>query len=141
MSGSGFVVLSNRDLLELNVFGFLSRALSALKLPFGSFDITQFYGPFKIGEGNVSFPRLSMEGPVMRIRGFASYDFLEDNLQANLTAIPFAGISTPIISSIVKVINPLTSVATIKLRGKLSDPEMGVSINPMNIFDREKKDR
>ena len=141
VSGSGFVVLSNRDLLELNVFGFLSRALSALKLPFGSFDITQFYGPFKIGEGNVSFPRLSMEGPVMRIRGFASYDFLEDNLQANLTAIPFAGISTPIISSIVKVINPLTSVATIKLRGKLSDPEMGVSINPMNIFDREKKDR
>ena len=48
VSGSGFVVLSNRDLLELNVFGFLSRALSALKLPFGSFDITQFYGPFKI---------------------------------------------------------------------------------------------
>lgn len=141
VSGSGFVVLANRDLLELNVFGFLSRALSALKLPFGSFDITQFYGPFKIGEGKVSFPSLSMEGPVMRIRGFASYDFLADNLQANLTAIPFAGISTPIISSIVKVINPLTSVATIKLRGRLSDPEVGVSINPLNIFDREKKDR
>ena len=132
--GRGKVELINEDLLELNIFGMLSRALSAVKLPFGSFDLTKFTGVFSIGSGEVEFPKLEITGPVMLVSGSAAYNFMLDNLRATLTASPFEGVQTPIISNIVSVINPIANVATIRLSGKLADPKYGVSINPLKIF-------
>ena len=51
--GGGYVNLENSDLIKLNLFGVLSRALSAMKLPFGStlLDLLIFYLVFRFFGG------------------------------------------------------------------------------------------
>lgn len=139
IKGNGYVTLINKDLIELNLFGLLSRALSAVKLPFGSFDLTTFSSPFSIAAGEVKFSKIEIGGPVMSIRGAANYNFIKDDLSAALTVIPFAGVQMPIISSLVSLVNPISNVAGIKISGSLSDPKFGISINPLNMFDGDKK--
>lgn len=96
--GGGYVNLENSDLIKLNLFGVLSRALSAMKLPFGSFDITYAYSPFEISGGAVKFPKLEMGGPVMQIKGAAAYNFVGDDIDASLSIRPFGGLTMPIVS-------------------------------------------
>ena len=138
-SGGGYVNLENKDLIKLNLFGALSRATAALRLPFGSFDITYAHSNFAITDGVVSFPHLEMGGPVMQIKGAANYDFMKDDIGATLAIIPFGGITTPIISNVVSVINPITNTVQATVDGKISDPKIGLKLNPVNIIQSEKK--
>jgi len=137
IKGSGYAALENADLVKLHLFGVLSRALSSLKLPLGSFDITYAQSPFEIGAGSVKFPKLEMGGPVMQIRGAAGYDFVKDDIDASLAVIPFGGLTNPIFSSVASLVNPLASAVQVKLDGSLDDPKVGVSVKPANIIKSE----
>lgn len=136
--GGGYVNLENSDLIKLNLFGVLSRALSAMKLPFGSFDITYAYSPFEISGGAVKFPKLEMGGPVMQIKGAAAYNFVGDDIDASLSIRPFGGLTMPIVSSVISIINPLTKTVEVTIDGKISDPKVGVNLNPINILQSDK---
>ena len=136
--GGGYANVENAELIKLNLFGAVSRALSAMRLPFGSFDITYAYSPFEISDGTVKFTKLEMGGPVMRIKGAAAYNFVEDDIDASLTIRPFGGLTTPIVSSVVSIINPLTNAVQVSLDGSLSDPEVGVNVNPIKMLKSEK---
>lgn len=137
--GAGYAVLENKDLIKLHLFGMLSRALSAVSLPFGSFNLTYAQSPFEIANGTVKFSKLEMGGPVMQIKGGANYNFIDDNLDSTLAIIPFGGISTPVVSSVVSLINPLTSTVQVHLEGALADPKIGVKVNPINAIRSEEK--
>lgn len=136
--GGGYVNLENSDLIKLNLFGVLSRALSAMKLPFGSFDITYAYSPFEISGGAVKFSKLEMGGPVMQIKGAAAYNFVGDDIDASLSIRPFGGLTMPIVSSVISIINPLTKTVEVTIDGKISDPKVGVNLNPINILQSDK---
>lgn len=136
--GSGYVSLENSDLIRLNLFGVLSRALSAMRLPFGSFDITYAYSPFEVGGGAVKFPKLEMGGPVMQIKGAAAYDYLRDDIDAALAIRPFGGLTMPIVSSVASLLNPLANTVEVSLDGKLEDPKVGVKVKPIKILQSEK---
>ncbi|MFR6032221.1 MAG: AsmA-like C-terminal region-containing protein [Bacilli bacterium] len=138
-SGGGYVNLENKDLIKLNLFGALSRAAAALRLPFGSFDITYAHSNFAIKDGVVSFPYLEMGGAVMQIKGAANYDFMKDDIDATLAILPFAGIKTPIISDVVSVINPLTNAIQATVDGQISDPKIGLKVKPANIIQSQEK--
>lgn len=138
LDGSGYVSLENSDLIRLNLFGVLSRALSAMRLPLGSFDITYAYSPFEVGGGAVKFPKLEMGGPVMQIKGAAAYDYLRDDIDAALAIRPFGGLTMPIVSSVASLINPLANTVEVSLDGKLEDPKVGVKVNPIKILQSEK---
>ena len=138
-SGGGYVNLENKDLIKLNLFGALSRAAAALRLPFGSFDITYAHSNFAIKDGVVSFPNLEMGGAVMQIKGAANYDFMKDDIDATLAILPFAGIKTPIISDVVSVINPLTNAIQATVDGQISDPKIGLKVKPANIIQSQEK--
>ena len=136
--GSGYAGVENADLIRLNLFGVLSRALSAMRLPFGSFDITYALSPFEISGGAVKFPKLEMGGPVMQIKGAAAYDFVRDDIDASLAIRPFGGLTMPIVSSVAAILNPIANTVEVRLDGKLSDPKVGVKVNPVKILKSEK---
>lgn len=135
--GSGYAGVENADLIRLNLFGVLSRALSAMRLPFGSFDITYALSPFEISGGAVKFPKLEMGGAVMQIKGAAAYDFVRDDLDASLAIRPFGGLTMPIVSSVAAILNPIANTVEVRLDGKLSDPEVDVKVNPVKILKSE----
>ena len=137
--GSGYVNIENKDLVKLHLLGLLSRALSAVKLPFASFDITYAHSTFQVSGGSVKFPQLEMGGPVMQVKGGASYDFMNDDLDATLAITPFGGLTMPIVSRVMSVIDPITSVVQVTLKGPVADPDIGVKLNPMNMLQSDKK--
>lgn len=137
--GAGYVSLDNSDLIKLHLFGDLSRALSALSLPFGSFNLTYAHSPFEIANGTVKFPKLEMGGPVMQIQGAANYNFVKNDLDSSLAVIPFGKLSTPIISNVVSLINPITSTVEVYLEGALEDPKISVKVNPVNAIRSQDK--
>ncbi len=139
INGSGYASLVNKDLINLHIFGALSRAFSSLKLPLGSFDIDYANGAFAISEGEVRFSHLELGGPVMLINGSAEYNFLKDNLVAVLSSKPFGAMTNPLIANLTSLINPITDTITIKLNGKFEDPDVSISINPINILQGREK--
>lgn len=137
--GAGYASLENDDLIKLHLFGILSRALSAVSLPFGSFNVTYAHSPFEIANGTIKFTKLEMGGPVMQIKGGATYNFVKDNIDSTLAVIPFGGLSTPIVSNVMSLINPITSTVQVHLEGELADPKIGVKVNPVNAIRSEEK--
>ena len=110
-----------------------------MKLPIGSFDIDYANGSFTISDGEVKFSRLELGGPVMKINGVAEYNFIKDDISAALSARPFGGLTTPLISNIASLINPIANTITIKVKGTLENPDIGVSINPINMLQGREK--
>lgn len=137
--GGGYVKVENKELSKLHLFGMLSRALSALRLPLGSFDITYANSPFCMADGEVEFTRLELGGPVMQIKGAASYNFLEDDIRATLVLTPFGGLSVPIVSDVISLINPITNTVQIKVDGSIENPSFGVRLNPINALKSDEK--
>lgn len=137
--GSGFVSLRNPNLMRLNLLGALSRAFSALRLPLGTFDITYANGRIEIGDGSVDFPKLEMGGDVMRIRGAASYDFINDDVDAAMLIYPFGGMKGALISGISTLVGPISSVIQVTVDGKISDPSVGMQVRPLNFIQSESK--
>ncbi len=135
--GGGYASLENKDLVKLNLFGMLSRALAALRLPLGAFDVTYARSSFEISDGIVKFPKLELGGPVMKIKGAANYNFIKDYLESSLSVAPFGGLTTPVVSRVVSIITPLTNVVQVNLEGELADPKIGVSVTPSNIIRSE----
>ena len=45
----------------------------------------------------------------------------------------------PVVSSVVSLINPLTSTVQVHLEGALADPKIGVKVNPINAIRSEEK--
>ncbi len=139
VSGGGYAQVENKGLGKLHLFGMLSRALSALRLPLGSFDITYARSPFGIADGKVDFTMLEIGGPVMRIKGAASYDFVRDNVDAAFLLTPFGGISLPIVDNVVSLINPITNTVQIKVDGPLESPTFGVGLDLSNALKSDEK--
>ena len=120
--------------MKLHLLGMLSRTFSALKLPLGSFDISYAKSPFEISDGKIVFTALELGGPVMQIQGAATYNYLDDNLNSTLSIKPFGSMKGAIGTSISVLVSPLASTIEVKLNGKLSDPEISMSVKPMNII-------
>ncbi len=136
-AGKGVASLENKDLVKLNLLGMLSRALAALRLPLGAFDVTYAKSSFEISDGIVKFPELELGGPVMKIQGAANYNFIKDYLESSLSVAPFGGLKAPVVSQVVSIITPLTNVVQVNLEGELADPKIGVSVTPSNIIRSE----
>ncbi len=139
ISGGGYVSLDNAELMRLNLFGALSRALSALKLPLGSFDLTYMKSPFEMEGGVVKFPQLEIGGDVMRIKGGAAYNFLKDDLTAAFFVSPFGGISKGLVGKFVSAINPITNIVEVEIKGTLDDPDVSIKMDPSHMLKSDKK--
>ena len=132
--GSGHATLKNPDLMKLNMFGVLSRAFAALRLPLGTFEITYANSAVRIHGGVVEFPDLEMGGDAMRIKGAASYDFVNDDIDAAMVMYPFDGAKGMIMTGIATLVSPISSVIQVTVDGKISDPSVGMQVKPLNLI-------
>lgn len=132
--GSGHATLKNPDLMKLNMFGVLSRAFAALRLPLGTFEITYANSAVRIHGGVVEFPDLEMGGDAMRIKGAASYDFVNDDIDAAMVMYPFDCAKGVIMTGIATLVSPISSVIQVTVDGKISDPSVGMQVKPLNLI-------
>ena len=82
---------------------------------------------------------VEMGGNVMRIRGAASYDFVNDDVDAAMLLYPFEGMKSALISGISTLVNPISSVIQVTVDGKISDPSVGMQVRPLNFIQSESK--
>ena len=75
----------------------------------------------------------------MRIKGAATYDFINDDLDAGMAIYPFGGLTNLIASGISLLVNPLANAIEVTLDGKISDPKIGMEVKPINILQGEKR--
>ena len=75
----------------------------------------------------------------MRIRGAASYDFVNDDVDAAMLLYPFEGMKSALISGISTLVNPISSVIQVTVDGKISDPSVGMQVRPLNFIQSESK--
>lgn len=132
--GSGNLFLENPKLTTINLFGLFSRLTSVLRLPVGSFELSKAESPFKIENAQISFDDIKITGPAAKIIGKARYDFQNDNVNATLIFSPFSEVKTPLVSQIMSVVNPISSLAEIELNGSFENPDISINLRPLNVF-------
>ena len=137
--GGGKLVLENPKLGTINLFGVISRLTNALHLPVGSFELSRAESPFAIENAQIIFDGLKITGPSAKIIGKARYNFLKDTVGAKLLFSPFSEVKTPVVSQIISMVNPITSLAEIDIKGGIDDPEVSINLKPMNVFKSDEK--
>ncbi len=136
--GSGLLYLENPKLAQINIFGLFSRLTSALRLPVGSFKLSKAESPFELENGQVGFDDIKITGDAAKIIGKARYDFQKDFVNAHLIFSPFSEVKTPLVSQIMSVVNPISSLAEIELNGSFDDPDISIKLRPLNVFKSDK---
>lgn len=132
--GKGKMLLENPKLATINLFGLFSRLTSVLRLPVGSFELSKAESPFEIEDAQISFDDIKITGPAAKIIGKARYDFDKDAINANLIFSPFSEVKTPLVSQIMSVVNPISSLAEIEVRGNFDNPDVSINLRPLNVF-------
>jgi len=137
LTGYGNASMSGKTLGKIHLLGIISRALGALGTNMGTFDINNIESPLEIKDGFLSFGKVSMGGPNMKILGSAKYRFDSQDVYAKLLVSPFGSMKTPVISRIFSLIDPLISVFEVTVNGKLENPKVGIALRPLNFFNSE----
>lgn len=137
LKGSGNIRLENEDLAAIHLFGAISRVADAMHIPLGSFDMRSALSSFELSDGSVSLPNLKIFGDTAIVTGNAKYDFLSGDILAKAIFAPFAAVKLPILSQIVSLADPLLSVVQIDISGKFENPDISLSIKPLNLFKKE----
>ncbi|MBR6389256.1 MAG: hypothetical protein IKS15_03970 [Opitutales bacterium] len=137
--GSGKLRVDNPKLGTINLFGIISRLTNALHLPVGSFELSRAESPFEIENAQIIFGDIKITGPAAKIIGKARYDFLNDQVGAKLLFSPFSEVKTPVVSQIINMVNPITSLAEIDIKGGIDEPEISIGLKPMNVFKSDEK--
>lgn len=132
--GKGEIFLENPKLATINIFGLFSRLTSVLRLPVGSFELSYAESPFEIEDAQISFDDIKITGPAAKIIGKARYDFGKDLINANLIFSPFSEVKTPLVSQIMSVVNPISSLAEVEVRGNFDNPDISINLRPLNVF-------
>ena len=132
--GGGNLSVDNPKLGTINLFGVVSRLTSALRLPVGSFELSKAESPFEIENSQIIFGDLKITGAAAKIIGKARYNFMADTVGAKLLFSPFSEVKTPVVSQIINVVNPITSLAEIEIKGGIDAPEISIDLSPLNVF-------
>lgn len=137
LKGSGNIRLENKDLAEIHLFGAISRVADSMHIPLGSFDMRSAVSSFEISDGTISLPNLKILGDTAVVSGNAKYNFMSDEILAKAIFAPFAAVKLPIISQIMSITDPLLSVVQVDLSGKFENPDISLSLKPLNLFKKE----
>ena len=139
LKGTGTAEVLSPKLGELNLLGAISRTLNRFGAGIGTFDITKATANCSVADGSVIFDNLLITGPKIKISGLANYEFIKGDIKAKLLVSPFGSLETPVLSRIISVMDPFMNVFEVNLKGKIEDPDIGVSLRPLNIFNSEEK--
>lgn len=125
----GLFKLKDSNLGQLHLLGQFSKTLKL-----GSFDFKDIKAQFTLDQGVFTLPKLSIWGNTARMEGKGLYSLIEDSLDFSLHLYLLGGLKIPLFSHIFKIIDPLSKVSFIKLRGSLDNPEWQVKLSPFAVF-------
>lgn len=132
--GQGKADLKNAHLGRLHLFGGLSRLLQGMGIGFGTLDFTKASMAYRFHNSTIYIPAGDISGNTARISANGYYNTHTDFLDFILTLYPLGGIDTPIISTVLSVLNPLTQTIEVELKGPISKPDWQTTFRPLRII-------
>ncbi|MDR2430059.1 MAG: AsmA-like C-terminal region-containing protein [Puniceicoccales bacterium] len=130
LDGAGRVRLHEPELMQLHVFGGLSRLMNSLGVGLTSFELDRVEGDFTICDGKVYFPGLKLTGNGAQVDCVGRYGLVDDGLhfRAKLTAKKGNGI--PLLGDVLELVNRLPRLAPVNIRGTLQKPSWSIDPTP-----------
>lgn len=132
--GKGAARIDNAKLSELHLLGLVSRAASAIGVPLATFDLNKAVSSIEISDGIVSFDDFLITGPSAEIAGHAYYDFTKGSINSQAILSPFGNVETSLVTAVIKIADPFMSTLEINMRGAFENPDISLSLKPLNFF-------
>jgi hypothetical protein len=127
-SGDGNVQVRGANLGELELLGGLSKVLKFPELRF-----TQAKAAFKIENGSISFPDVSIVGANSMIRGKGTYAIDRRQLDFSANIYPFME-SKSLLQLFNAISAPISAVFRVRLTGSIDKPSWRLAYSPLNLL-------
>jgi len=136
VSAAGKFFLKDDDLLRLDIFGALSRAFEALRIPIGTIAMNTFESPIVLNNSIMTFDDISIRGSNSSMIGKAKYNTANDDLSASLVYSLHAAHDLMIFRQLFSLaLNPIMNAVQINISGTFEEPSFSFSLLPANIFN------
>jgi hypothetical protein len=132
---TGAARLYGAQLGQLHLLGSLSRAMADTKIPLGDFNLTTASSVLQIAHQFVRLPNLVITGPTARVVSAGIYNYDKDDLNFNVLLFPLGESNSFFLKQISNLVNPFSNTVTLKLHGKMNQPEWNVSMDLVRLFE------
>jgi hypothetical protein len=131
LEGSGHVYIHNGSILQVRLFGGLSKILSKLYPGLGYLSQTEFLMPFTVEAGKLKSEEIDIKGTVISLKSHGEYQLGGDlNFQTQVKLL-----RSGIAADILRILTfPVTKLLEFKLIGTLDDPRWRPVNLPKELF-------
>ena len=142
LEGSGDFTVQDSNLGSIPLLGPLSKLLQDTPLNFTSFNLNKMNGQFSIGNEQLNFRKISINGPQSKVTASGTMQLKDYELDMNLGVDLFGNvISTKNgratgLKKTIKLLNPLSYLLQFKLTGTLNEQNLQLFYSSDNIFER-----
>ena len=129
----GNIEITEGNLAQIPLFGPLSTLM-----PFTKLQLNTAKTFFAWDEGKMTFPNLVMTGNTARLEGVGDYYTDSSELDFQVRVMLLRETDIPLISNVIMpILDPVSKMAAINLKGSLSDPLWRFAMSPLNFFDNK----
>ncbi|MCC5838782.1 MAG: hypothetical protein JJT96_01555 [Opitutales bacterium] len=134
LTGTGDFAVTGADLGQIRLIGILSRALEGLGIPLTTFVVRDAESAFTLGQQNLRFPELTLQGPAVQIRVSGDIHLPTQGLDMDARVFLLTADNNPLISTLGIFLRPLAYALELRLYGTLAEPEWRLRRNPLNLL-------
>jgi len=127
LDGTGTLVLQEKNLFELQVFGGFSRLLSAMGIDLTTFNLDRAEGSFVVRDGTIFLPDAHIFGESGEINLQANIEIPELNIKGEAVFRNLRGTRIPLLGRIVKLGSASTELLPVEISGNAANLEWTVS--------------
>jgi len=127
LDGTGTLVLQEKNLFELQVFGGFSRLLSAMGIDLTTFNLDRAEGSFIVRDGTIFLPDAHIFGESGEINLQANIEIPELNIKGEAVFRNLRGTRIPLLGRIVKLGSASTELLPVEISGNAANLEWTVS--------------
>ncbi len=135
--GEGNTEIKGANIWSVQLFGQLSRLLEKTWASFTTLPFNNSIGDFKISDGIIHFPKLSISGPNAEIQTSGFLNFTNSKLDFKVKLFPMEKSKQPMASIISPILKPFSHALELRLKGTLDEPNWRLSIDPRNLFQSD----
>jgi hypothetical protein len=134
LTGTGDFAVTGADLGQIRLIGILSRALEGLGIPLTTFVVRDAESAFTLGQQNLHFPELTLQGPAVQIRVSGDVHLPTQGLDMDARVFLLTADNNPFISTLGLFLRPLAYALELRLSGTLAEPDWRFRRNPLNLL-------
>lgn len=136
LNGYGSFIVNDDALGSIQLLGPLSKVLQGTPLGFTSFNLNRMHGVFSIGEAQLDFSSLSIDGPQAKINASGTLQLQDHALDMLVGVDLFGNIvgTTNGVQQTIKMLNPLNYLLQFQLTGTLQQQRFRSLFDPRNFL-------